>query len=201
MSYKDFEQLIVTSGERLFNLCEFALAQKNKGNIINRKFLGRLNLEATRMQETLDSYGCQHNSTWFSFREAIAAQKLFSSVCYDIMHLKKAVPYYNLLSVESDFTAEVDKILDSFYSAILSISKSLIKFLKKQKIEVNIRPIDSELFHEQYLDYKLEATKKIRNMQKQEHTLIYLATSFLNLGSDFDILEAGKCLKKKPPVR
>lgn len=195
--YKDFEQLIVTNGERLFNLCDFTLTQKSKENIINRKFLGRLNLEATWMEETLDSYGCKHNSTWFPFREVIAAQKLFSSVCYDVIHLKKAVPYYNLLSVEGDFAAEVDRILDSFYSAILSISKTLLKFLRKQKIKVDITPVNPEFFSEQYLDYKLEATKRTRDRHQQEQTLVYLATSFLNLGSDIDILESGKFLKKK----
>ena len=197
MSYEDFEQLIVTNGERLFDLCNFALTQKSKENIINRKFLGRLNLEATWMEETLDSYGSQHNSTWFPFRKIIAAQKLFSSVCYDVIHLKNAVPYYNLLSVEGDFAAEVDKILDSFFNAILSISETLLKFLRKHKIKVDITAIDPEFFHEQYLDYKLDSTKKTKNKQKQEQTLVYLATSFLNLGSDIDILESGKCLKKK----
>ena len=197
MSYEDFEQLIVTNGERLFRLCEFALTQKSKENIINRKFLGRLNLEATWMEETLDSFGCQYNSTWFPFREVIAAQKLFSSVCYDVIHLKKAVPYYDLLSVEGDFAAEVDKILDSLHSTILSISRTLLKFLRKQKIKVDITAIDPEFFYEQYLDYKLEATKRTSDMQKPEQTLVYLATSFLNLGSDIDILESGKYLKKK----
>ena len=197
MSYKDFEQLIVTNGERLFSLCKFALTQKNKENIINRKFLGRLNLEATWMEETLDSYGCQHSSIWFPFRETVAAQKLFSSVCYDVIHLKKAVPYYNLLSVEGDFSVEVDKILDSFYVAILSISETLLKFLRKQKIKIDIRTLDPDFFREQYLDYKLEETKKISDRQQSEQTLVYLATSFLNLSSDIDILESGKSLKKK----
>lgn len=197
MSYNDFEQLIVTNGERLFNLCSFALTHNSRENIINRKFLGRLNLEATWMEETLDSYGSQHNSVWFPFRELVAAQKLFSSICYDVIHLMKAVPYYNLLSVEGDFAAEVDKILDSFYKAIFSTSKSLLKFLQKQKIELTITTIRHDSFHEQYLEYKLEASKKTRDMQKPEQTLIYLATSFLNLGLDSDILKSGKCLKRK----
>ncbi|MCK5675208.1 MAG: HPr family phosphocarrier protein, partial [Spirochaetales bacterium] len=140
---------------------------------------------------------CQYNSTWFPFREVIAAQKLFSSVCYDVIHLKKAIPYYNLLSIDDDVAAEVDKILDSFYRAILSTSKSLLKFIKKQALKIEITAIEPELFHEQYLDYRLEATKKTRDMKRPEQTLIYLATSFLNLGSDFDILKAGKNLKEK----
>ena len=197
MSYEDFEQLIVTNGKKLFNLCNFALTQKSKENIINRKFLGRLNLEATWMEETLDSYGCQHNSTWFPFREVIAAQKLFSSVCYDVIHLKKAVPFYDLLSVEGDFAAEVDQILDSFYSAILSISGTLFKFLRKQKIKVDIEPVNPDFSHDQYLNYKIEPTKRTGIRQNPEQTLVYLATSFLNIGSDIDILETGKGLKKK----
>ncbi len=196
-SYKDFEQLIVTNGERLFNLCNFALTQKGKESILNRKFLGRLNLEATWMEESLDSYGCTHNNIWFPFREVIAAQKLFSSVCYDVIHLKKAVPYYNLLAVDSNVAVEVDKILESFYCAILSTSKSLLKFLQKQKIKLEITVIKPELFHERYLDFRLEASKKNRDMKNPEQTLIYLATSFLNLGIDFDILKAGEGLKKK----
>jgi hypothetical protein len=197
MSYEDFEQLIVTNGDRLFSLCRFALTQKSKDNIINRKFLGRLNLEATWMEETLDSYGSLHNSTWFRFREIVAAQKLFSSVCYDVIHLKKAVPYYNLLSVEGDFALEIDKILESFYSAIISISEKLLNFFKKQKIKLFISAIDPDFFHDQYLDYKLEVTKRTKDNNMQEQTLVYLATSFLNLDADMGILESGKCLKKR----
>jgi len=197
MVYSDFEELIVTNGKKLFSLCDFTITQKNRGNILNRKFLGRLNLESTWMQETLDSYGSKHNNLWFPFREAIAAQKLFSSVCYDLIHLKKATPYYYLLSVERDFNLEIDEILESFYSAILSISKSLLKFLRKQKIQVDLIPINLELINEVYMDYQLETTKRNRKMQNPEQTLVYLATSFLNLGSDTEILECEKSVKKK----
>ncbi len=197
MVCEEFNQLIITNGERLFSLCNFVINQKTKDKILNRKFLGRLNLEATWMEETLDSYGSKHNSTWFPFREAVAAQKLFSSVCYDVIHLKKAVPYYNLLLVRGDFTVELDKILDTLFSAILSISGSLLKFLRKQKINVDFLPIYPGFFHEKYLDYQLETTKTIRDMQQPEQTLVYLATSFLNLSSDTEIFECRKSLKKR----
>ncbi|MCK5202180.1 MAG: HPr family phosphocarrier protein [Spirochaetales bacterium] len=197
MVYEEFNQLIITNGERLFSLCNFVINQRTKDRILNRKFLGRLNLEATWMEETLDSYGSKHNSTWFPFRETVAAQKLFSSVCYDVIHLKKAVPYYNLLSVEGNFTVELDKILDSFYCAIFSISGSLLKFLRKQKINVDLKQIYPGFFHEKYLDYQLEMTKTIRDMQQPEQTLVYLATSFLNLSSDTKIFECRKNIKKK----
>jgi len=197
MSYEDYKQLVVVNGERLFALCQFALTNKSKEKIINRKFLGRLNLEATWMQETLDSYGSRNNITWFPFREAIAAQKLFSSVCYDVIHLKKAAPYYNLLVVEGDFNLEIDNILDSFYRAILSISGSLLKFLKKQKISVDLKTINPDSFYEEYLDYQLEKTKISKDVYQHEQTIVYLATSFMNLGPETEILECPKKLKKK----
>ncbi|MDA3940995.1 MAG: hypothetical protein PF693_17060 [Spirochaetia bacterium] len=197
MVHEEFNKLIITNGERLFSLCHFVLNHNSKDIILNRKFLGRLNIEATWMQETLDSYGSKNNSTWFPFREAIAALKLFSSISYDVVHLKKAAPYYKLLSIKGEFVIELDKILDSFYLAIFSISGFLLKFLKKQKININLKPIDPGFFHEIQLDFQLDMTKSIREIQEQEQTLVYLATSFMNLGSDTEILECVKKLKKK----
>ncbi|MBI9101365.1 MAG: HPr family phosphocarrier protein [Spirochaetales bacterium] len=194
----DFEELIASHGEILFNLCQFSINDKNHEYIYNRKFLGRLNLEATWMEETLDAYGSQHNNDWARFREVIAAQKMFTSVCYDLLHLKHAVPHYNLISLENDFISEIEGVLEQLKTALLNISKEVIYCSKKKSLSYGSKELPRSIFDVKTLEGRLESNnKKAREISKNDKVLVYLATSFLNLSTDVDIIESGNCVKKK----
>ncbi len=192
----DFKNMIGSQGESLFNLCSFSLNEKNSEYIFNRKFLGRLNLEATWMQETLDAYGSLHNNSWTKFRETIAAQKMFTSVSYDLLHLKYAVPHYNLISIENDFVPEIDNVLNTLKTALISISRELLSCAKKQKLNIKHNDFTGKMFDGIKLEGKLDFNKKSRDLSKTNQILVYLATSFLNLSSDVKIIESGNCIKK-----
>jgi len=197
MFEEEFEQFIAEHSERLFNLCHFAVDPKNLEYLFNRKFLGQLHLESSWMEETMDSYGSQHNVSWAKLRETVAACKLFSSVCYDVLHLKKAAPFYNLLPIQGDFLGEMDRALDAIRKALTIIAGELLYCVEKHRLIYNRAVPDPEEFEETFLKGRLKADRKTRNLSKTNQTLVYLATSFLNLSADVDIIESGRCVSRK----
>ena len=197
MFEKEFEQLLAVNGEKLFNLSHFAAAPENQDTLFNRKFLGQMHLEFTWMEETMDTYGSQHNTSWAKLRETVAAGKLFSSVCYDVLHLKAAAPHYNLLPIQGDFLGELDKVLESLRRALVIISGELLFCVEKHSLNYTPTVPSREEFQETMLNGRLKSNRKARKLSRTDQTLVYLATSFLNLSADVDIIEAGNCVSRK----
>ena len=103
----EFESIISTHCIRLYSLCQFSLNPENKEFVLNRRFLGRLNMESTWMEETLDGAGARNSEKWFPFREGVSALKLFSTVTYDVLHISKGYRSYKLLQRDDKFEEEI----------------------------------------------------------------------------------------------
>lgn len=196
MFERDFEKFIIVHGEKLFNLCHFAAVPENREHLFCRKFLGQFHLQAAWMEETLDIYGSAHNSTWSQLRKTAAAAKLFSSVCYDMLHVQKAAPHYHLLPIQADFFGDLKKTLDLLQKALVLTARELLSCLKRY---ASYEPaiLSPESFLENYLQGRLKADLKVRRLPQTDKNLVYLATSFLNQSGDLEILDAGDSIKKK----
>ncbi len=196
MQLSDFDDIISTHCIRLYRLCLFTIESKNRETILNRRFLGRFNLEATWMEETLDAAGARHSEKWFPFREGVSAIKLFSSVCYDVLHVKKSFPYYDLINSESHFNDDVSGVLEDIYLALVKASNYLVKKAKK----CGMHSHDLETFPEDFIDLNvgsiLEKDRKLRHIENPGTTLIYLSTEFLSLKGNMHILSDLKSIKK-----
>lgn len=185
----DFQMAILSHCERLYKLCLFAVEKEHKDIVLNRRFLGRFHLEATWMEETLDGAGARKSEKWFPFREGVSAIKLFSSVTYDVLHVKKCSPNYKLLDIDKDFTKEVDNVLNDLYLSLLETSNYLIKKSKKCGLHNNVVMLDKDDFIDYTGDIMLENDRKLRHIENPGKTLIYLATEFLSLKSEMTIFE------------
>ena len=188
MFEEDFKKMIALHGEKLFNLSAFAADPVNRAYVLSRKFLGRLYLESSWMEETLDSYGSRHNNSWAKFRATVAAAKLFSSVCYDVLHLEQAAPHYNLLSIQGDFVKEIAAVLDELRKSLTGITGELLLNAESNGIDYQRSFPGREEFTEIELEGKLQSDEAVRRIEKTDQTLVYLATSFLNLGEDVDVI-------------
>ncbi|MBN2617809.1 MAG: hypothetical protein JXR64_05790 [Spirochaetales bacterium] len=197
MSSSDaFNQLISVHCARLYNLCSFILDKSNKDIVLNRRFLGNLNLEATWMEETLDSSGARHSEQWFPFREGVSAIKLFSSVAYDLNHVIRSFPYYNLIKSENEFSNNAISVLDEIYSAIINASEYLVKKARKCGLHSEASPVKREHFVDLDATNMLENDRKLRHIENPGKTLIYLATEFINLKAEMNLLDRRSALKK-----
>ena len=109
-SLSPLEEMIAKRSRPMLGLCFFALGAGHKKEFPCREFLQKLNAEATTIEELVDFYGAQKNECWFAFRESVAAEKLFTLVIYDMLHLQHAVDRYRLLETSSELSTETRRI-------------------------------------------------------------------------------------------
>ena len=173
----------------LLGLCVFAEQNRRAGSFPCRDFLRRLNMETTRIQELLDSYGAQKSEKWFPFREATAAGKTFSSVTYNLLHVDKASEQYTLFDIEEDFLGDTGKRLQECKTAIVRSCRELLK----QAERCGVRPADIAASYtqcnEELLSSRFPKDRTVRHVDKVGETVVYLATRFLNLSEERRIKE------------
>ncbi len=197
MIEESLRKMLSANGDKLFSLCKYAINIESKEKVLNRKFLGRLHLESEWMEETLDRHGAIHNISWLPFREVIAAEKIFSSACLDLLFLKNIEPNYELLREESGFTKAIDKNLDSFFNIIVKISTEILHLGKKHSIDIITNDLNYGMFKEEHIMGKLKTTRKSHRGDGLHNKAIYLATTFLNLSPEVHIIEALHCIKDR----
>ncbi|MFP4619286.1 MAG: HPr family phosphocarrier protein [Spirochaetaceae bacterium] len=183
------EKAIAKRAEPMLGLCFFALNNGWKKEFPCRDFLQKLYSEAATMEEMVDSYGAQKNRHWFTFRETIAAQKLFSSVNYNLLHIDDASTRYKLLDVERDFTRDIEKILKKLKKAVLITCKNITQQAKQVRIIDGPVPTDFKRCEVDELSVQLPVDRKVRHVHKVGETVVYLSTQFLNLSEDRQVQE------------
>ena len=193
----DFETMLQTHCIRLYRLCMFAKDIENREIVLNRRFLGKFHLEATWMEETLDSAGARHNRSWFPAREGVSAIKLFSSVTYDLIHVVRSFSAYNLMSSHGDFELEASEVLDELYNSLVVASLYLTKKARTFCIHDSVDFLDSTDFIDTKEIFRLPKNRKLRHIDNPGKTLIYLATQFLSLKSEMQLFRKISVLKKK----
>jgi hypothetical protein len=137
-------------------------------------------------------HGAQTNEKWFPFREAIAAAKLFSSVTYEILHIKAGMARYKLLGMENELSESTETVINTMREAIVTASHTVLSELGRCGLErgeqaSTFRPCAGEDIAQQ-----LPADRNVRHIEHIGETVVYLATQFLNLSEDTDVREVLK---------
>jgi hypothetical protein len=184
-----FEKHIAEMCAPMFDLCSFALMQKRKKKFPCKDYLSNFHLATSNIEELVDGYGAQKNDKWFPFRESVAAGKLFSSVYYNLIHVKDSFRSYRLLEVKEDFSSDIDSILAEMKKSVGSICLSIIEQSKRCDIWNPDIKSKFEPCSDEKLPFKLPADRKVRHVHKPGKTVVYLATLFLNLSEDRDVQE------------
>lgn len=193
---EDFEKLISKHCIRLYNLCSFTTNRDVKDIVLNRRFLGRFNMESTWMEETLDAAGARHSEKWFPFREGVSAIKLFTSVCYDVLHVKNSFPHYNLINTKNNFVNDCQVVLDDMYNSLVKASDYITKKARKCGLHNHADTLKPEDFEDVSVNISLKRDRRLRHIDNPGKTLIYLATEFINLKSDMGLVRKRSTLKK-----
>lgn len=181
----------------VLELCFFALNWQDDPNFPCRDFLIHLNQRATRLEELIDYYGAKRNETWFPFREAIAAAKLFSDVAYDVKHIEGALAHYDLKDIEGDFAAKTDWVIQVLKDALIGIAHNIIDQSRSRGLlQEDIVP-DFEPCRKETVTYRLPSDRTVRHVAKVGEVVVYLATRFLNLSENRDV----RAVLREPPDR
>ena len=188
-NYSKFTEFIDQFSCSLISFANYSIKNKDKKNICNTLFLGKTHSVASRLEEVLDHYNAKNNISWAPFRENIAAIKIFSDLTYIILHLKSTSPQYRLLSGIDIFLNDTDSVLDSFYSALMGSFSDLLKISKRNKLQ-SCSEIDKNFsFTIDFPAGRLDSDLNKRRINSPEQVIVNLATSYLNLASESDLLE------------
>jgi len=119
ISDKDFQKLIAKRARTLLGLARYLVNCDSVRKVMTRPFLGEFLSQSMQIEELLDTYDARNNCQWCTFRSLTAATKLFSDVSYELLHIRHAVPAYRLLTIDHDFVAATEHVLD-FTGAVLA---------------------------------------------------------------------------------
>jgi hypothetical protein len=173
------------------------LSQQTSIENIDRPIIGKLHLEATRCEEIMDYYGSKQNKCWYPFRQTIAVTKSFTSIAYNLLHIRKTTPLYNLKEVKGDFKSDTDKVLKIIINSLIQNAATMIKIVTKQKITIDTKGYLIENFSELFPEGRLENNRKRKRARFPSRIAINLATSFLNLAEESKSLKVYKKVSKK----
>ncbi len=193
ISDSDFIPLVKKEASGLLILANSIMENPNLKLIKTRPFIGRLNLESSKVEEFLDSCGAMGNVFWFPFREKTAAIKLFSQILYILIHLQYAS--YPLLKIKEDFSKELEENIEVILSAIIKAAGDIINESRQKQISLSAS-CDRINFDGELYTGVLTQNKKVRHIEKPEKTVVYLATSFLNLSEESRLFEIHHKIKK-----
>ena len=189
VSDQSFCTFINSRVRELMVLAVYIDKHSSKGICFTRPILGDLLSEATKIEELLDAYGVKHNKKWYPLRQLIAPIKLFSNVGYILLHILQFLPVYHLLPIGYDFSAATESALAYVCSILTGKVKELI--LKAKELDIVIPkkvPVVSK-FSDELPEGQLPYDRFDRNMASPEETVVYLATTFLNLAEKSKFLQ------------
>ena len=175
----------------------YLLSKQTSIDNIHRPLIGKLHLEATRCEEIMDYYGSKQNRYWYPFRQTIAVTKSFTTIAYNLLHIKKTAPLYNLREVNVDFLSETDNVLLIILNSLIQNASTLIKIAYKKKITIDKSGYLIERFTELFPEGRLKNDRKRRKTRFPSRIAINLATSFLNLAEESRILKIYKKISKR----
>ncbi|MDA3812330.1 MAG: hypothetical protein PF518_18585 [Spirochaetaceae bacterium] len=170
----------------------YLLSEQTSIDNIQRPIIGKLHLEATRCEEIMDYYGSKQNKDWFPFRQTIAVTKSFTAIAYNLLHIKKTAPLYNLKEVDGDFLSETENVTKIIIKSLILNASTMIKIIEKKKIKVENRGYLIENFTELFPEGILPNNRKRRKTRFPSRVAINLATSFLNLAEESKTLKIYK---------
>ncbi len=152
-----------------------------KPSEIPKPLIGRLLLESSKCEEMLDAYGALRNKFWSSVRRSIAITKSFSRVIYNVFHIYHTSPSYNLLEIEGNFIEDTEKALNKLLQSMISGAIGFMKVAQKKRLNESLQTIESYCFRDMPIKGRLEANQKQKTIKDPRDTVVYLASSMLNL--------------------
>ena len=183
----EIQEVLSERAKPLLAVAGYLTGKRSPEGALNRPLLGKLMLHASEMEEFLDAYGAKRNRKWVSFRDLTATTKLFSDISYELLHIQHRLPSYRLQSTSQEFTEGTQAALAFASEILIQTSRQLLSEAKELSMPVSqCTLVDSyiEVLPEGQLQHDI-ASRKIENVYE---TITLLATSFLNLVEECQIL-------------
>ena len=184
ISDSDFHKLVSKRAQSLLGLADFVARCDQTQKVLVRPLLGDLHSQAMQIEELLDAYDARNNCRWCSFRSVVAATKLFSDACYELLHIKHALPAYRLLAIdEGDFGLATNHILE-YTGQVVRASAENMLVLADYLALPTLKLQNTEIYNEHLLPGRLVRNCKTKRVDAVSEMVTSLATNFLNLAAE-----------------
>jgi len=187
---RDFHALVSCRAAEAVCLARFLRARAAEAPLFARPLLGELLHQATELEELLDAYGARYNERWHAFRSVMAAGKLFASVNYELLHVQHSAVGYRLLPVEGDFAAATEQAIRFTGRVIGEVAARLLRQAERLGLDVPGRERRTDRYEERLPRGRLPRDRAGCRHVDAGQTVTYLATAFLNLAAESDMLHA-----------
>ena len=157
---------------------------------LTRPLSGRLLLESGRMEELLDEYGASHNRRWSRFRALTATLRNFARIGQALAHVQRRLPAYRLQPVATDFLAATGEHLRLVGGVVAEAAAGLLEEAQLLGIEIKDIAPSPEDFVEHLPPGHLVRNREDRITGDTTTTVAHLATEFLNLAAESDLVLA-----------
>ncbi|MEF8767880.1 MAG: hypothetical protein ABTS16_21480 [Candidatus Accumulibacter phosphatis] len=185
---QQFCELIRARGRTLLELAR-GLTARGVGEVaLTRLLSGRLLLESGQMEELLDEYGASQNLRWSRLRAIVAALRNFARIGRVLAHVQRRLPTYSLLTVDADFHAATGERLRLVGGVVIAVAAGLLEEARLLGVDIaDIAPTPED-FAEQLPSGRLARNRDDRITADVSITVTYLATEFLNLAAESELL-------------
>ena len=187
---KRFKDLIAGRARTLLGLAHHLSHHSSGWRALTMPILAELLSKSTHIEELMDVYGAANNRRWAPLRSLMATIKLFTGVSYVLLHIRHAIPSYRLLPLDEDFTAATDNALDFTAKVLLRTGKRLIGQAKRLHLPVPTDVNPDSAFEAPLPPGRLPHDRATRRIDNVTETVTHLATAFLNLAAESDLLHA-----------
>ncbi|MBN8449509.1 MAG: HPr family phosphocarrier protein [Candidatus Accumulibacter sp.] len=182
--------LVRTRGRTLLELARSLAAMRAGEVCLTRPLIGRLLLESGQMETLLDEYGARQNHHWSRFRALTASVKNFARIGEVLAYVQRRLPTYRLLPVAGDFRLATCERLQLVSSVVAEIAGALLDEAQEVGIDVSGIAPPAEEFGEWLPPGRLARNRGDRIAGDTATTVTHLATEFLNLAAEGELLRA-----------
>ncbi|MBK7677111.1 hypothetical protein [Accumulibacter sp.] len=187
---REFCDLVCTRGRTLLELASNLAAMRAGEILLPRPLIGRLLLESGQMETLLDEYGARQNQYWSRFRALTASLKNFARIGEVLAYLRRRLPTYRLLPVAGDFRLATREQLRLVGGVVAEVAAALLEEAQGVGIDVSgIVPFPGE-FGGRLPRGRLAHNRGDRIAGDTATTVTHLATEFLNLAAEGELLRA-----------
>jgi len=187
---RQFCDLVRARSRPLLELASSLTTMRADDIRLTRRLIGRLLLESGQMEALLDEYGAGQNLHWSRFRALMATLKNFAHIGGVLLHVQRRLPSYQLLPIEANFDEATSERLQLVGGVIAEVAASLLDEAQQLGVQVTGIAPPPEDFAERLPPGRLARNRDRRIIGDTATTVTHLATEFLNLAAESDLLRA-----------
>lgn len=175
---------------RLLGLAGYVARPGRTDQVLTRPLLADLITQASLVEELLDSCGARQNRLWYPLRSAVSAVRQFANVHYELLHIRYALPFYGLRGVTQPFEPATDQALAFCGQTLRQACARLLAVAQERGMPIPRVSIAASAYAEEVAAARLPHDRKSRSAKSVDETVSRLATAFLTLAAESDLVHA-----------